>query len=125
MRLSDFGVGNAGEIALGEEEVPFTGSIEPCGINLAGEIGHEHPIVWNVERDTDSLHEVGDDDLRLSRLVVDRGAVHRVAARRIAAVGPVENTVLVVELDINRLRQTVEEDLDVGSGRCRLASGNF
>src|SRR6202022_4170660 len=31
---------------------------------------------------------------RLFRLVCDRGPVHCVAARRVAAVGPVENTVL-------------------------------
>ena len=33
MRLSDFGVGDASEIALGEEEISFTGSIEPCGVD--------------------------------------------------------------------------------------------
>src|SRR6266852_9513875 len=81
-------------------------------------------IVWNVERDTDPLHEMGHHDLRLDRLVVDRGPVHCVAARGVAAVGPVENTVLVVELDIDRLRQTIEEDLDIGPGRCSLAGGN-
>src|ERR1700743_3213344 len=64
-------------------------------------------------------------DLRLGRLVIDRGPVHGVAARRGAAVGPVENTVLSVELEIDRLRQTFEEDLDVGSGRRSLAGGNF
>src|SRR6202171_1217044 len=64
-------------------------------------------------------------DLWLGRLVVDRGPVHSVAARWVAPVGPVENTVLVVELDIDRLRQSVEEDLDVGPGRRSLAGGNF
>src|SRR5258706_5144827 len=123
--LRDFGVGDAGEVALCVEEISFTGSIEPCGVNRTGEIGHEHAIVWHVERDTDPLHEVGHHDLWLDRLVVDRGPVHCVAARRVAAVGPVENTVLVVELDIDRLRQTVEADLDVGPGRCSLAGGNL
>src|SRR5882757_11586625 len=46
---SDFGVGDAGEIALGEQEISFTGSIEPREIDRAGKIGHEHAIVWNVE----------------------------------------------------------------------------
>jgi hypothetical protein len=32
-RLSDFGVGDAGEIALCVEEISFTGSIKPCGVN--------------------------------------------------------------------------------------------
>jgi hypothetical protein len=67
----------------------------------------------DLERDADALHEMGHHDLRLGRLVVDRGTVHSVAARRIAAVGPVKDTVLVVELDINRFRQPIEEDLDV------------
>src|SRR5258706_5432747 len=123
--LRDFGVGDAGEVALCVEEISFTGSIEPCGVNRTGEISHEHAVVWNVERDTDPLHEVGHHDLWLDRLVVDRGPVHCVAAWRVAAVGPVENTVLVVEFDIDRLRQTVEEDLDVGPRCCSLSGGNF
>jgi hypothetical protein len=32
------------------------------------------------------------------------GPVHRIAARSVAAVGPVENAVLVVEFEIDRLR---------------------
>src|SRR5260221_1742905 len=123
--LRDLGVGDAGEVTLCVEEISFTGSVEPCGVDRAGKIGHEHAVVWNVERDTDPLHDMGHHDLWLYRLVVDRGPVHCVAARRVAAVGPVENTVLVVELEIDRLRQTVEEDLDVGPGGCSLAGGNF
>src|SRR5947209_4019407 len=68
---------------------------------------------------------MGHHDLRLDRLVVDGGPVHRVAAWRVAAVGPVENSVPVVELKIDRLRQAGVEDLDVGPGRCGLARGNF
>src|SRR5438552_13592069 len=120
MRLSDFGIGNAGEVALCVEEISFTGSIEPCGVNRAGEIGHEHAVVWNVERDTDPLHEMGHHDLRLGGLVVDRGAVHGVAARRVAAVGPVQIPVLEVEFEINWLRQSVVEDFDVRPGRRSL-----
>ena len=47
------------------------------------------------------------------------GAVHRVAARRIAAVGPVEDAVLEIELEVDRLRQAVEQHLDVGAVRRR------
>src|SRR5258708_21508952 len=123
--LRDYGVCDAGEVALCKEEISFTGSVEPCGVDRACEIGHEHAVVWNVERDTDPLHEMGHHDLWLYRLVVDRGPVHCVAARRVAAVGPVKNTVGVVEFEIDRLRQSVEEDLDVGPGGCSLAGGNF
>ncbi len=33
MRLLDFGVGDAGEVALSEQEISFTGPIEPCEID--------------------------------------------------------------------------------------------
>jgi hypothetical protein len=62
---------------------------------------------------------------RLGRLVVDRGPVHSVAARRVATVGPVEDTVLLVELDIDRFRQPIEEDLDVWPGCRSVAGRNF
>jgi hypothetical protein len=52
--------------------------------------------------------------LRLGRLVVDRGPVHCVAARRVAAVGPVQDAVIDIELDVDRLRQAVVGALDVG-----------
>src|ERR1700720_57068 len=123
--LRDFGISDAGEVALRVEEIAFARPVEPSGIDRTCEIGHEHPVTGNVEGDTDPLHEMGHHDVWLYRLVVDRGPVHCVAARRVAAVGPVENTVLVVEFDIDRFRQTVEEDLDVGPGRCSLARRNF
>src|SRR5258706_5935287 len=123
--LRDFGICDAGEVALRVEEIALARPVEPSGIDRTGEVGDEHPVTGNVERDTDPLHEMGHHDLRLDRLVVDRGPAHCVAARRVAAVGPVENTVLVVELEIDRLRQTVEEDLDVGPGGCSLAGGNL
>src|SRR5258705_13036138 len=31
--LRDFGIGDAGEIALGVKEISFTGAIEPCGVD--------------------------------------------------------------------------------------------
>src|ERR1700722_10460709 len=58
MGLSDFGICDAGKVALSVEEIPFAVSVEPGGVDRAGEIRHEHPIVWNVERDPDPLHEV-------------------------------------------------------------------
>src|SRR5450432_1616323 len=80
--LRNFGVGDAGEIALCFEDISFAGSIEPRGVDRAGEIGHEHAVVWDVERNTDALHQMGHHDLGLTSLVIDRSPVHRVAARR-------------------------------------------
>src|SRR6266567_6507305 len=47
---------------------------------------------------------------------VNRRAVHRVSARRISAVGPINEPILSVELEIDRFRQTIEQKLDVGAG---------
>src|SRR6202051_1443601 len=109
--LGNFGVGDAGEIALPEQEVAFARPVEPRGVERAGEVGHEHAVARNVERDSDPFHQMGHHDFRFGWLVVDRGAIHRIAARWIAAVGPVQNAILVIELEIDRLRQVIEEHL--------------
>src|SRR6202795_2039810 len=40
--LGNFGVGDAGEIALRVQEIAFARSVEPRRIDRAREIGHEH-----------------------------------------------------------------------------------
>src|SRR5215831_18804587 len=122
-RLLDFGIGDAGEIALGEEQVALVFSIEIGGIDRPGEVGNEHPVAGNVEGDADSLHQVPDQDLG-RRLFVDRRAIDGVAARRIATVSPVEAAIFEIELEIDRLRQLIEQHLDVGAVRWALALGS-
>src|SRR5262245_14923130 len=78
--LHAFRVRHACEIALPGRELALAGSIEPSGIERAGEIGEEHPIVSNVERDTDALSEMAHHHLRL-RCRVDRRAIDGVAFR--------------------------------------------
>ena len=63
--LSDFGVGDAGEIALGEEEVLHFRPIETCGIDRSREIGYEHAVARNVKREPDPFHQMGQHDLRI------------------------------------------------------------
>src|SRR5262249_2302288 len=77
--LLDFGIGDAGEIALGVEEVALVLSIEIGGIDRTGEVSDEHPVARNVEGDADSLHQVRDQDL-WHRLFIDRRAIDGVAA---------------------------------------------
>src|SRR6516225_9911265 len=98
-QISDFGVGDAGEVALGVKEVALVLSIEIGGINRTSEVSHEHPVARHVEGDADSLHQVLDQDLR-DRLFIDRGAIDGVAARRIAAVSPIEAAIFEIELEI-------------------------
>ena len=124
--MLDFGVGDAGEIALGCEKRPLVRPIELRDVERTGEIGHEHAVAWNIQRDADAFHEVRDHDLRhiLRGLRVDGRAVHRVAARGIAAIGPVEDAMFEIDLEIDRLGKTVEEDLDVAAIGRRLARRN-
>src|SRR5262249_6129123 len=90
VRVLDFCVGDAGKIALGVEEVTLVPAIEIGGIDRTGKVGDEHSIAGNVEGDADAFHQVGDQDLRHC-LFVDWRAIDGVAARRIAAVGPIQN----------------------------------
>jgi len=71
MRLSDLGIGDAGEIALSVEEVALVLSVEISGIDRTGEVGDEHLVAGDVEGDADSFHQVGDQDLGRLRLCID------------------------------------------------------
>src|SRR5207244_7976089 len=46
---------------------------------------------------------------------IDRRAVHGVAARRISAVRPVQDAPIEIQLQIDGLRQAVEQQLDVAA----------
>src|ERR1700745_4289279 len=106
--LLDFGIGDASEIALGVEEVALVLSIEIRGIDRTGEVGDEHPVAGNIEGDADPFHQVRDQNLR-RRLFVDRCAIDGVAARRIAAVGPIQHAVRQIELEIDGFRQMTKK----------------
>src|ERR1700727_55777 len=123
--LRDFGVRDAGEVALAVEEVALTGPIEPRGVDRAGEIGHEHAVARYIERNSDPFHQMVHHDLWLSRFVIDRGPVHGVAARRVTSIGPVQNAILEVELEVDRLGQMIEEDFDIRAVCRGLSFGNF
>src|SRR6516164_5357327 len=108
--MSDFGVYDSGEIALGVEKVSLSRPVEIGGVDRSREIGDEHPVVGNIERNADPLHQVRQYDLRqVTRLVlhVDRRAIDRIAARRIAAIGPIEEAIFQIELEIDWFRQTI------------------
>ena len=71
-----------------------------------------------IECDADAFHQMGEQDLRggpCRCARIDRRAVHGVAARRIAAVGPVQHALREIELEVDRLGQAVEQHLDVAA----------
>src|ERR1700755_542793 len=68
---------------------------------------------------------MGEHDLGLNRT---RSSVHRcsadgIAPRWIAAVGPVEKTALKIQIEIDRLRQLIEQQLDITSRGVTLSPG--
>src|SRR5712664_4143518 len=50
----------------------------------------------------------------------NRRAAYRIPARWISAVGPIQEPILQIELEIDWFRQTVEQKFDVGAVRRRL-----
>src|SRR5882762_9244005 len=57
----------------------------------------------------------------LGEIGVNRRAAYRVPARWISAVRPIQEPILSIELEIDRFRQTIEQEFDVGAVRRRLA----
>src|SRR5262249_794511 len=58
-------------------------------------------------------------------LHIDPRAIDRVAAWRIATIGPIEDAVFQIELQIDWLRQAVEQHFDISAVGRGLALGNF
>src|SRR5882757_5429333 len=64
MRCSDFGVGDACEVALSVAEVALVFSIEIGGIERSGKVSHKHPIARDIERNANPFHQVRQHNLR-------------------------------------------------------------
>src|SRR5262249_6334616 len=88
----------------------------------AAEVRDEHATALHVEGNADALHKVGEEDLWRRSLACGRiqwRTVHGIPSRRVAAVGPVQETSLEIEIEIDRLRQPFVEHLDVAAcGGC-------
>ena len=66
-------------------------------------------------RDTDQFHQALEHDLRCLWSAIDGYPAHGVSTGWITAVGPVEDAMLEIELEIDGLRQLIQEFLDVGA----------
>src|SRR6476469_8089093 len=55
---------------------------------------------------------------------INRRAVHRVTAWWISAVGPIQEPILQIELEIDRFRQTIEQHFDIRAISRSLAFRN-
>jgi hypothetical protein len=103
-----FGVGDPGDVALGGQDLLVTGSAEISQVDASGQVGRPHAVAGQVEGDADAFLEVGPQDFGCFPLVAGRvygSPIDGVAARRVAAVGPVQRAGLEVQLEVDGLRQ--------------------
>ena len=94
------------------------GSIEPRRVDRSCEVGHEDPLILDVQREPYSFHEMREDDLRIlttPRRRIHPRAIHRIPAWGIAAIRPVHRPRGEIESEVDRARQAVEEYFDVAA----------
>src|SRR6266404_3959583 len=119
----DFCVSDSGEISLRDEQRFLVRAVEFCGINGPGQIGDKHPVPFEIESDPNSFHQMREQNVRcrmFGEIGVNRRAVHGVAARRISAIGPINEPILQIELELDWFRQTVEPKFDISAVRSDL-----
>src|SRR5713101_3242283 len=100
----DFCVSNAGEISLRDQQRFLFRALEFGGINGAGQIREEHPVPFEIESDPDSFHQMREQNVRcrmFGEIGVNRRATNRVPAGRISAVGPIQEPILQIKLEID------------------------
>src|SRR5919205_1144758 len=81
--------------------------------------------MFKVESQSNSLHQIADNNFLTFRVTIQARAAHSVALWRITTVGPVDHLLVQIELEINRLGKSTEEHFNIGA-ICRiLAFRNF
>src|ERR1700722_7407030 len=110
-------VSYAGQIPLNSEQHLVRRAVQTRRVQRASQIGHEHPITRDIKRESDSFHQMREHDLAIDRT---RNSVHRsstdgIAPRRIAPIAPVEETVLKIQIEVDRLGQLFEQQFDIAA----------
>src|SRR5258705_2945385 len=109
-------VRNAREVAHPDLQRSAVRAVEIGAVDRPSEIGDEHAAALRIERQADAFHQVIEHDLRrgaFTRRGVERRAVHRVAARRVPAVGPIQHASVGIDIEIDWLGQLAVEQFDV------------
>src|SRR5258705_7278909 len=109
-------VRNAREVAHPDLQRSAVRAVEIGAVDRPSEVGDEHAAALRIERQADALHQVIEHDLGRRALAlrgVERRAVHRVAARRVTTVGPIQHASSRIDVQIDGLRQVLIEQLDV------------
>src|SRR5579859_783809 len=99
---------DTGKVALGKEQRLLVRPVEIGAIYRTREVGDEHTPALAIERETDSLHQVREQNLGLladaRRDRIDGRSVHRIAAGRVTPVGPVNHPVARIDLQVDGFR---------------------
>src|SRR5580658_2018350 len=124
-----FGVRDTGQVPFRGKHCLLVRPVEICAIDRSTQVGQKHAAPFQIQSDTDSLHQMVENNHRflfaISSGRIHGRTVHRVASRRIATVGPVEGSVGEIEFEVNGFRQAVVEKFNVFA-ICRTeALGNF
>src|SRR3984957_12278049 len=119
---------NAGEVSFSKQQRLPARPIEIGAVDRAAEVGNEHSTALQVQSQADAFHQMCEKDLRLLAifgLSIHRCAVHRVATRRVSAVGPIQRPMNWIEVQIDRLRKIVIKKLNVPAALGRLTLRNL
>src|SRR3984893_10954350 len=119
---------SAGEVSFSNQQRPQVRPIEIGAVDRAAEVGNEHSTALQVQSQADAFHQMCEKDLRLLAifgLSIHGCTVHRVATRRVSAVGPIQRPMNWIEVQIDRLRKLVIKKLNVPAALGRLTLRNL
>src|ERR1700720_2413803 len=119
---------NAGEVSFSKQQRPPVRPIEIGAVDRAAEVGNEHSTALQVQSQADAFHQMCEKDLRLLAILglsIHGCSVHRVATRRVPAVGPIQRPMNWIEVQIDRLRKIVIKKLNVPAVLGRLTLRNL
>jgi hypothetical protein len=104
---------------------PVAGSVQGSHVDVASQVGDEHAVVTRIKSDANAFHQVGRHNLRFGvENAVQRCPVDGVAVRRIATVGLVQRPRGVVDFEVDRFGQVLEDHIDVAAVVAGFACGN-
>jgi hypothetical protein len=111
------GVRYSGQVSLSRKKNLVCRAIQTCGIEGASQVGHKHAIPGYVECESYALHQMCKNNFWFDRKrhCVHGRPAHCIASWRIAAVGPVEDAMHEIEIEIDWLRELVEQEFDIAT----------
>ena len=113
---------------MSNEQRLLVRSIEVRAVNGTAEIGYEHTPTFQVQRQTNSFHQMGKDNLWLfasPRCNIHGRSVHSVTSRGVPTIRPVHHPIGQIEVQIDWLGQTIEQHFDVVAVRGCLPLRDF